>query len=76
VRLCESNNSADTKISEEGGGEGAPGATAEISLQLVEKTIVRQTVPLQPMKVHGGADIHLQPMENPTLEQVDAQMKL
>jgi len=23
------------------------------------------------MEVHGGADIHLQPMEDPTLEQVD-----
>ena len=33
--------------------------------------MVRQVVPLQPMEVHGGADIHLQPMEDPTLEQVD-----
>ncbi|KAK4826180.1 hypothetical protein QYF61_006042 [Mycteria americana] len=29
------------------------------------KTIVRQAVPLQPMEVHGGADIHLQPMRTP-----------
>ncbi|KAK4829093.1 hypothetical protein QYF61_002044 [Mycteria americana] len=29
------------------------------------KTMVRQVVPLQPMEVHGGADIHLQPMEDP-----------
>ncbi|GAB0204055.1 AN1-type zinc finger protein 5-like [Grus japonensis] len=35
------------------------------------KTMVRQAVPLQPMKVDGGADIHLQPMEDPTLEQVE-----
>ncbi|GAB0188261.1 hypothetical protein GRJ2_001291400 [Grus japonensis] len=34
--------------------------------------MVRQTVPLQPMEDDGGADIHLQPMEDPTLEQVDA----
>ena len=34
--------------------------------------MVRQAVPLQPMEVHGGADIHLQPMEDPTPEQVDA----
>jgi len=25
--------------------------------------MVRQVVPLQPMEVHGGADIHLQPVE-------------
>ncbi|GAB0187181.1 AN1-type zinc finger protein 5-like [Grus japonensis] len=36
------------------------------------KTMVRQAVPLQPMEVHGGADIHLQPLEDPTLEQVEA----
>ncbi|GAB0188323.1 hypothetical protein GRJ2_001297600 [Grus japonensis] len=34
--------------------------------------MVRQAVPLQPMEVNGGADIHLQPVENPTLEQVEA----
>ncbi|GAB0190877.1 AN1-type zinc finger protein 5-like [Grus japonensis] len=34
--------------------------------------MVRQAVPLQPMEVNGGADIHLQPVEDPTLEQVDA----
>jgi len=27
------------------------------------KTMVRQVVPLQPMEVHGGADLHLQPVE-------------
>ncbi|KAJ7428380.1 hypothetical protein BTVI_00783 [Pitangus sulphuratus] len=36
------------------------------------KTMVRQAVPLQPMEIHSGADIHLQPVEDPTLEQVDA----
>ena len=76
VRRCERNNSADTKVSEEGGGGGAPGATAEIPLQPVVKSMVRQAVPLQPMEVHGGADIHLQPMEDPTLEQVDARRRL
>jgi len=64
VRLNERNNCADTKVSEEGGGGGAPEARAEIfPLQLVMKTMVRQVVPLQPMEVHSGADIHLQPME-------------
>ncbi|KAK4825506.1 LOW QUALITY PROTEIN: hypothetical protein QYF61_000019 [Mycteria americana] len=76
VRLCERNNSADTKASEEGGGGGAPGTGAEIPLQPVVKTMVRQAVPLQPMEVNGGADILLQPVEDPTAEQVDAQRRL
>ncbi|KAK4814113.1 hypothetical protein QYF61_008208 [Mycteria americana] len=42
----------------------------------VVKTMVRQAVPLQPMEVHGGADIHLQPVEEPMLGQVDAQRRL
>jgi len=73
VRICGRNNSADTKVSGEGGGGGAPGAGAEIfPLHLVMKTMVRQVVPLQPMELHSGADIHLQPMEDPMLEQMDA----
>ena len=76
VRICERNNSAGTKVSEEGGGGGAPGAGAEIPLQPVVKTMVRQAVPLQPMEVHGGADIHLQPVEDPTPEQGDARRRL
>ena len=46
VRLCERNNSADTKVSEEGEGGGVPGSRAEILLQPMEKTMMRQTVPL------------------------------
>ena len=76
MRRCERNNSADTKVREEGGGGGVPGAKAEISPQPMMKTMVRQAVPLQPMEVHGGADLHLQPMENSTLEQVDACRRL
>ena len=49
---------------------------AEIPLQPVGKTMVRQAVPLQPMEVHSGADLHLQPREDPTLEQVDARRRL
>ncbi|GAB0192075.1 acid sphingomyelinase-like phosphodiesterase 3b [Grus japonensis] len=64
VRIHERNNSADTKVSEGGGGEGAPGAGAEIPLQPVEMTMVRQAVPLQPMEDDGGADIYLQPGED------------
>jgi len=56
LKICERNSSADTKVSEEGQRGGAPGA-----LQPMEKIMVRQAVPLQSMKVHGEADIHLQP---------------
>ncbi|GAB0208849.1 interleukin-15 [Grus japonensis] len=38
----------------------------------MEKIMVRQAAPLQPMEVNGGVDIHLQPMEDPTPEQVEA----
>jgi len=59
VRQFERNNSAGTKVSEEGGGGGAPVAGAEtFPLQPVEQTMVRQAVPLQPMEVHSGANIH------------------
>ncbi|KAM6188280.1 uncharacterized protein WM294_016059 isoform 1-T3 [Sarcoramphus papa] len=58
VRIYERNNSADTKVSEKGGEGGAPDTGTEIPLQPMVKTIVRQAVPLQPMEVNGGADIH------------------
>ncbi|GAB0195124.1 hypothetical protein GRJ2_001977700 [Grus japonensis] len=57
ARICERNNSADTKGSAEGGGGDAPGTGAEIPLQPMEKTMVRQAVPLQPMEDDGGAQI-------------------
>jgi len=72
VRICERNSPADTKVSEEVGGGGAPGIAAEIPLQHMVKTMVRQAVPLQPMEAHCGADIHLQTMEAPMQEEVDA----
>jgi len=59
VRIYERNSSADAKVNEEGGGGGAPGAGAEVPLQLMEKTMVRQAVHLQPMEVHSRADLHL-----------------
>ncbi|GAB0182848.1 AN1-type zinc finger protein 5-like [Grus japonensis] len=71
VTICERNNSADTKVSDEGGGGGAPGTRAEIPLQTMVKTIVKQDVSLSSTEVHGGADIHLRPVEDPMLEQVD-----
>lgn len=76
MRLCERTNSADTKVGEERGGEGAPGVGTEILLHPVVKTMERQAVPLQPVVVHAGADIHLHPIEDPTPEQVNAQRRL
>ncbi|PKU43339.1 protein pxr1-like [Limosa lapponica baueri] len=58
VRICKKSSPADAKVSEEGGGRGASGTGAE--------------VPLQSMKVNSGADIDLQPVEDPMSEQVDA----
>ena len=61
MRRCDRNNSADTKVSEEGGGGGGARnvRTESLPLQLVMKTMITQVVSLQPMEVHGGADIHL-----------------
>lgn len=52
VRMCESNNSADTKASE-GRGAGASGVRAEIPLKPLVKTMMRHLVTLQPMEVYG-----------------------
>ncbi|KAJ7419650.1 protein pxr1-like [Pitangus sulphuratus] len=49
-------------VKDEGEGDD-PGIGVEILLQPMVKTIGRQAVPLQPLKVHGGVDIHLQPMD-------------
>lgn len=70
--MCERSNSADTLLSEKGGGGGAQGVRAEVPLQPMVQTLVSQAVPLQPTEGHGGAEIHLQPVEDPPLEQVDA----
>jgi len=45
-------------------------------LQPIMNTMVRQVVPLQPVEVQGGAEIQLQPTEDPTPEQVDAPRRL
>ncbi|GAB0186311.1 hypothetical protein GRJ2_001096400 [Grus japonensis] len=57
MRICERNNSADTKVSAEGVGGGVPGAGAEIPLQPLEKTMVRQAVSMQSMEDDDGAEI-------------------
>ena len=66
VRIHERNNSAHTKVSDEGGGGGgAPGIGAEIPLQPMEKTMARQAFALQLMEICSGTDIHLQPRRIP-----------
>ena len=50
-------------VKKEGGGGSRDARAGSLHLQLVLETMVRQLVPLQSMEVHGGADIHLQPME-------------
>lgn len=48
-----------------------PGTRAEMPLQPMEKTVVKQFVPLQTIENHIRADIHLQMVEDPRPEQVD-----
>lgn len=43
----------------EGGAEDAPGSGANIPLKSLVQTMVSQSVPLQPMEVSSGAEIHL-----------------
>ncbi|KAJ7416343.1 protein pxr1-like [Pitangus sulphuratus] len=74
-RIWVRNSSADTKTSETTEGGGAPGAKVEIPLQSMGKFTVTQAVLLQSKEVHGGADIHLQPLEEPTPKQVGAQSR-
>lgn len=70
------NNSAGTKISEEGGRGVALGIEAKIHLQPLVRTMLRQAVPMQHVELNGGTDIHLQFVDYPMLQQVDAQRNL
>ena len=73
VRRCARNNSADTKVSEEGEGGGAPDARAEsFPSQLVEQTMVRQAVPLQSLVAQWSRYPSVAHERDLTLEQVDA----
>lgn len=56
MRKIERNNSADTRVIEEGREEGAPGARAEVPQQPMEKTMLMQIVPLHTMVVYSGAE--------------------
>ncbi|GAB0203441.1 hypothetical protein GRJ2_002809700 [Grus japonensis] len=72
VRRCERNNFADTKVSEEGEGGGAPGTGAEIPLQPVVKAMVRQAF-IHPSNVLIALlYFDSKPMEDPKPEQVEA----
>ncbi|KAJ7422424.1 protein pxr1-like [Willisornis vidua] len=55
VTICERSSPAHLQASEEGGGGDAPSARAEIPLQPLVKTMVRQAVLVQPLEVHDGA---------------------
>ncbi|XP_059725656.1 ceramide synthase 4-like isoform X6 [Haemorhous mexicanus] len=69
LRTWERNNSADTKVSGEGGAGGAPGAGGEAPLQAVLRTKVKQMCPCSPWGSMGDAEIHPESMEEePTPE--------
>lgn len=76
-QLCEKgvskycrNNSADTKVTKQGGRGGAPGVRAD-SPAVPGANHVDAAVPLQPMEDQSGAQIQWQPMKNLTPEQVN-----
>ena len=71
MRIRERNNSAGTEDSKEGGGDEVLQVHVWLMTQVVPDELVMQLVPLQPMEVKGGADIHLQPMEKAMPQQVD-----
>ena len=73
--MCERNSPADIKVSEKGGQEVLQ-APAQIPRQPAEQTLMRQAVPLQHMEAHSGADLHAQPRDDPTPEQVNARRRL
>ncbi|KAF4794467.1 hypothetical protein TURU_101844 [Turdus rufiventris] len=52
----------------EGVGGGAPSIGAEIPLQVMVRTMGKQTDPLQSIKSMGDAEIHLQPVGKAALE--------
>lgn len=49
---------------------------AAILPQPVGKTTVKQAVSLKPIEVWARADIHVQPVEDPTLENVGARRRV
>lgn len=64
MKMCERSSPGDTK-----GCEGRGGGGAEIPLQSGVQAVVRKAAPLQLNEVQGEADIHLQYLQDPTLDQ-------
>lgn len=56
MRIYERINTGDTKVDKEEGGGSVPSTQAEIPLQPVVKTMVRQLCLSSPRRVHGGAN--------------------
>jgi len=67
VRRCESNSPADPTVSAEGGQEVLQ-APEQRFPPAMEQTVVGQAVPAA-MEIHGRADPHPQPGDDPTPEQ-------
>ncbi|TRZ22681.1 hypothetical protein HGM15179_004389 [Zosterops borbonicus] len=70
MRTCEGNNPANSKNGKEEGRRDSPGAGVEIPLQPILQTTVQQVFSLKPMEDHEDVEIHLHPMENPMVYQV------
>lgn len=71
-RICERNRPADTQVSAEGGEEVLQGQSRDSPADPHGAARGEASVPLQTLEVHGGADLCLQPREDPTQEQGDA----
>ncbi|TRZ13887.1 hypothetical protein HGM15179_013212 [Zosterops borbonicus] len=63
------NNPADTKVTGEGGGGGAPGPGAEIPLQPRVQPMVRQLCPWSPWRITGMQRSICSPCRRPMPEQ-------
>lgn len=75
VRTCERSNSADTRVSGDWGGGGAPGVGADFPAACGEDCGEIGCTPAA-HRAHNGAEIHLQTLEDPTLVQMDALRRL
>lgn len=71
MRTCESTSPEDTKVGEEEGEEVSRSWTSD-SPAAHSADAGEAAVPLLPLKVHGGTEIHFQCMEGPLTEMGDA----
>lgn len=70
--MYERTNPANTKVSKAEGGDTLS-VRGEVPLQPMVKATMKQAVPLH---LISGIDIHLQPVQDPMPEQLDAERKL